>query len=102
METTNKAEENKSGFERKQLMQTLKSNLALRVEFTKADGSHRIMICSLHESSIPKSAGSSNKIDGETIKENPNVIRVYDLESKGWRSFRVDLVKSIWPASWVN
>jgi hypothetical protein len=59
------------------------SNNAATVVFTKANGSIREMQCTLADSVVPKTTQKSNHPKGETMV-------VYDLEAKGWRSFRLD------------
>lgn len=70
---------------------TLMHNRA-KVTFTKSDGTHRVMICTLNESLIPdyhKPSGKSKHIT------NTDTIKVFDLEKHAWRSFRVDSVHEI-------
>jgi len=60
------------------------------VTFTKINGETRVMPCTLKEGVIPKlPAEVASK---STIKrhENQNVVSVWCLDKKGWRSFRVD------------
>ena len=71
---------------------TLKTYTA-KVTFTKVDGSERIMKCTLNEALIPQST-EEKKTDRVKV-ENDNVLAVWDLESEGWRSFKVDSVKSV-------
>jgi hypothetical protein len=57
------------------------------------------MLCTLAEALIPEDARPKTK-DTEVIAEAatdviPEVCRVYDLESQGWRSFRWDSVNAI-------
>lgn len=61
-----------------------------KITFTKTDGSERIMKCTRKATLIPEE--HTAKSDG--IKHNEDVIRVFDTENQGWRSFRVDSVKS--------
>jgi hypothetical protein len=58
------------------------------VQFTKKDGSLREMRCSLQEQYLPSLMGDTET----TTKDNPDVLAVWDLEAKGWRSFRIDSV----------
>ena len=61
----------------------------VRVNFTKVDGTEREMLCTLIEDKIPgqaKPKTENTKVPSETT------VRVYDLESQGWRSFRIDSV----------
>lgn len=62
-----------------------------KVTFTKADGSERVMICTLDMNLIPKDNHPKNYKES-TNRDN---IKVFDLEINQWRSFRVDSVKSI-------
>jgi hypothetical protein len=71
---------------------TLKTYTA-NVTFTKVDGSERVMKCTLNETLIPQST-EEKKTDRVKV-ENDNVLAVWDLESEGWRSFKIDSVKSV-------
>ena len=63
----------------------------VQVTFTKKDGTERVMKCTTKWSHIPE---EKQPIGESTLPENRDVLRVYDLENDGWRSFRVDGVKS--------
>ena len=92
----------------------------VEVTFTKKDGEQRVMQCTLSEELIPKVevphlTGTDNPIDfpkektpvelklEELLKDKPKKVRkvnedilpVYDLVMKAWRSFRWDSVISI-------
>jgi hypothetical protein len=60
----------------------------ISVQFTKKDGSLREMRCSLQEQYLPPLMGDAET----TTKDNPDVLAVWDIEVKGWRSFRIDSV----------
>ena len=62
---------------------------ACRVTFTKKNGDTREMLCTLEMRNIPE---YKRPIGESAIKENPEVIRVFDMEKYEWRSFRVDSV----------
>lgn len=63
----------------------------VRVAFTKADGSERIMQCTLQESSIP-----ADKIPkGVRTVTSEETQRVFDTEKQEWRSFHWDSVKAV-------
>jgi len=62
------------------------------VKFTKKDGTERDMKCTLQESYI---SPYEKKTDREKVV-NENNRSVWDVESQGWRSFRVDSVISIY------
>jgi len=61
------------------------------VTFTKSDGTERIMNCTLHESVIVPYEKKSDR----TKAESKETMSVWDLDNNGWRSFRLDSVKSI-------
>ena len=67
------------------------------VEFTKVDGTVRAMPCTLNEALIPPSpaheTNTDNPVDFPTLKkekkQNPDVMSVWCLDKKEWRSFRI-------------
>ena len=62
------------------------------IEFTKKDGTKRKMLCTLMPEKLPKVEVKEGEEPKKKRKVNEEVISVYDLEKKGWRSFRVDSV----------
>jgi hypothetical protein len=65
---------------------------AVNVTFTKADGTTRHMLATLESSKlnvIPVGSTNTNKINND-----PALIRVYDLEAEGWRSFRAERIQN--------
>lgn len=61
------------------------------VEFTKVDGTTRIMQCTLNESLIASMASTNTKGDTMVKRErvvSPDVRTVWDIQGAGWRSFR--------------
>lgn len=70
-------------------------NGVVEVDFTKADGTDRTMRCTLKADLVPK---IEKKLIDTTKPErvpNPHVIPVYDLDNSGWRSFRIDSIKTV-------
>jgi hypothetical protein len=63
-----------------------------KVEFTKADGSNRVMMATLDSNEIPASPQNTGTGTRTKRAPNPNLMVVYDVEAKGWRSFKVDSV----------
>jgi hypothetical protein len=63
------------------------------VAFTKKDGTLREMKCTLAKDLLPLSENTAVK--GTARVENDNLVRTYDLENQGWRSFNVSNVISI-------
>ena len=83
-------------------VKSLLNNQEITVSFTKADGTDRDMRCTLNWDLIPAQQPPAGPVDG-IVKESkapkkapdPAVIKVYDLEAKAWRSFRMDRLKKI-------
>ncbi len=72
-------------------IQTRLWNGAVKVKFKKVDGTERNMICTLARSLIPE----DQLPKGNSLKKNSDdVLRVFDIENNGWRSFRKDSVIS--------
>lgn len=63
-----------------------------KVIFTKANGETRVMHCTLQESMLPAQTDLEEQIQKK--KPNPDVLAVWDVEAKGWRSFRWDSVRA--------
>ena len=75
--------------------ETIKSKLqngAITITFTKADDTVRKMICTLQEGVVPPAEPKKTE---RVKKENDDVLAVWDLEAKGWRSFRFDSILSV-------
>lgn len=75
----------------------LKENLSkcfAKITFNKSDGSLREMVCTLMSEYMPtiEPLDESPKIPR---KENDNVLAVWDIDNKGWRSFRLDSITNI-------
>lgn len=79
MKTTTKSE----------LVPFLKEGI-VQVIFEKADGSERVMNCTLMESHLPTVDEDSPK-----RKVNDEVLAVWDIDKGEWRSFRLDSVLEI-------
>ena len=60
--------------------------------FTKKDGTLRSMKCTLAEWLVPQV--ETKNPTPRVIAENDNLVKVYDLEKQGWRSFNIDSVIS--------
>jgi hypothetical protein len=73
------------------------------VTFTKVNGETRTMPCTLSETIIPLApvhvTNTNNSIDFPQVKKqkkvNPEVMSVWCLDKKEWRSFRIMNVTSI-------
>lgn len=66
-------------------------NNEVDVTFTKADGTERVMKCTLKEGvAIPHEKTT------ERVKEaNENILPVWDIEKNAWRSFRIDSITNV-------
>lgn len=66
----------------------------MQITFLKVDGTERIMNCTLLPMALPRKTVSlvSEDINLSTRPENDNLLAVWDIENKAWRSFRVDSV----------
>jgi hypothetical protein len=81
---------------REQLSKLLQSGECI-VEFTKVNGEIRSMPCTLNESLIPPPpvhfTNTDNPVDfpmpKREKKANPDVMSVWCLDKKEWRSFRI-------------
>jgi hypothetical protein len=80
-------------YELKEVLQ----NSVVTVIFTKVDGTERKMNCTLLPEYIPQVVAEKQQLLTESLPkaENPNTIAVWDIESNGWRSFRLDSIKSV-------
>ena len=75
-------------YDRNVLLEDLRKNV-MAVYFTKVNGEKREMRCTLNEKYIPKKESEGTK------KENSDVLAVWDIDNKGWRSFRLDSVTKV-------
>lgn len=69
------------------LKNLLKTNVMV-VTFDKTNGEKRIMNCTLQEEYLPEYNSDSTRL------KNDNVLAVWDVDKKSWRSFRFDSVTS--------
>jgi hypothetical protein len=72
-------------------------NGVVTVTFVKVDGTERTMKCTLLPEYLPTNVAPGQQLLTESLPkvENPNTISVWDIESQGWRSFRIDSVKTL-------
>lgn len=79
-------------YTREQLTELLHTGECV-VEFTKVNGEQRTMPCTLKAELIPPQPVVEGK-EVRTKKSNPEVMSVWCLDKKEWRSFRVANVTS--------
>lgn len=76
----------------------LKSHLAYgptTVVFTKKDGTERVMNCTTNPELVPAIEIVESAEPKKEKKVNEEVMPVYDLEAKAWKSFRWDSIKEV-------
>ncbi len=78
-----------------EFLEKIKAEESVTIKFKKADGTERIMLCTLNFDKIPKSDRPKEvnlpKILNQINKNN--LVHVYDLEKKGWRAVKFDKVE---------
>jgi hypothetical protein len=67
------------------------------VLFEKKDGTDRLMQCTLNMDYIPEDMKQFQLYKGEKVLENLDLLKVFDTEKHGWRSFIIEKVKYIKP-----
>ena len=79
---------------RNDLEKLLEQNV-LVVDFTKLDGDKRIMTCTLREDIKPAATKKDPMSQKAVRKVSDAVVSVWDVNAKGWRSFRYDRVNAV-------
>jgi len=76
------------------LLKLLEQNV-LVVDFTKLNGDKRVMTCTLREDMKP-AATKTDPLSQKKVREVSNkVVSVWDVNAKGWRSFRYERVNKV-------
>jgi hypothetical protein len=80
------------------LKEDLKNLLAqnvLVVDFLKLNGDKRVMTCTLRDDMKPR-ATKDDALSQKKVREvSDAVISVWDVNAKGWRSFRYERINSV-------
>lgn len=67
----------------------------IKVDFLKLNGDRRVMTCTLREDMKPP-ATKDDAISQKAVRNvSDAVISVWDVNAKGWRSFRYDRVSQV-------
>lgn len=82
-------DQNDRSWQNEYLKGVLQTGIA-NVTFLKKDGTERKLLCTLLPSELPAQTDLEEAVQKKT--PNPEVLVVWDLENKGWRSFRYDSV----------
>ena len=71
-------------------------NGVVTVTFEKKDGTERTMRATLSDNYVPQVLAEYDGQKAKPAKQlNDNVQSVWDIDAEGWRSFRLDSVKSL-------
>ena len=76
------------------VIEDLKSGVCV-AKFKKADGSERVMRCTLMDHYLPEDYQGRGMLLNEV---EVNTVAVWDLDLSSWRSFRVDSLTEFGPA----
>ena len=83
------------GIPTKEELKLLLSQNVLTVDFTKLDGDKRVMTCTLRED-IKPAATKADPLSQKKVREvSDAVVSVWDVNAKGWRSFRYDRINAV-------
>lgn len=79
-------------FNRDELRDLLVENI-LQVTFDKVNGDERVMTCTLKRDVLP--TPDAGKTENDVKKASEASLSVWDVNANGWRSFRMDRIKSV-------
>jgi len=79
---------------REDLDRLLEQNV-LVVDFTKLNGDKRVMTCTLREDMKPAATKKDPMSQEKVRKVSDAVVSVWDVNAKGWRSFRYERVNKV-------
>lgn len=95
------------GIPTKDDLKNLLEHNVVEVDFLKLNGDRRVMTCTLREDIKPR-ATKTDPMSQKAVREvSDAVVSVWDVNAKGWRSFRYERVNSInivdqYEQSWFN
>ena len=77
------------------------------VDFTKLNGDKRVMTCTLREDMKPRATKTDTMSQKDVREISDAVVSVWDVNAKGWRSFRYDRINAVniveeYEQSWYN
>lgn len=79
-------DQNERSWQNEYLKNALQTGV-VNVTFIKKDGTERKMLCTLMPSELPHKEDTL-----KPVHSNPDVLAVWDMEKKDWRSFRFDSI----------
>ena len=79
----------------------------LVVDFNKISGDKRVMTCTLREDMKPPATKTDTMSQKKVRAISEEVVSVWDVNAKGWRSFRYDRINAVdiveeYEQSWYN
>jgi hypothetical protein len=77
------------------------------VDFNKISGDKRVMTCTLREDMKPPATKKDTLSQKKVREMSDAVVNVWDVNAKGWRSFRYDRINSVniideYEQNWYN
>jgi|TARA_B110000259_G_scaffold125001_1_gene141507 hypothetical protein len=78
-------------FDRSEMMESLQNGLS-EVTFNKINGDVRVMTCTLDDTIIPADFLPKTSAMLDAVEVPQTIIKTYDVNAEGWRSFRVENV----------
>src|SRR5210317_669815 len=86
---------NLKGIPLKEDLKNLLEQNVLVVDFTKLNGDKRVMTCTLRDDIKPR-ATKTDTLSQKAVREvSDAVVSVWDVNAKGWRSFRYERINSV-------
>jgi len=79
---------------REDLKNLLEQNVLI-IDFTKLNGDKRVMTCTLREDMKPRAVKDDAMSQKKVREVSDAVVSVWDVNAKGWRSFRYDRVNKV-------
>ena len=91
---------------REDLKMLLQQNVVV-VDFNKISGDKRVMTCTLREDMKPRATKTDTMSQKKVREMSDAVVNVWDVNAKGWRSFRYDRINAVdivdeYEQSWYN
>lgn len=76
-------------------LKTLLEQNVLVIDFTKLNGDKRVMTCTLREDMKPPATKDDTMSQKKVREISDKVVGVWDVNAKGWRSFRYERVNAV-------
>ena len=86
---------NLKGIPTKEDLKNLLEQNVLEVDFTKLNGDKRVMTCTLREDMKPPATKTDTMSQKKVREVSDAVVSVWDVNAKGWRSFRYERVNIV-------